>query len=65
MIPHVMELASQQKWIILGGDVLTEAQKHTYDNWYYEINSQHSLDCNVKDSIDKCEQYISDYVRAH
>ncbi len=31
----VARLASTEEAVILGGDVLTLADEHTYDNWYY------------------------------
>lgn len=64
-IQHILKLAIENNWVILGGDVLTKTQKYTYDNWYFEVNPQCSLKHNVKASVDKCAQYVFDYVRAH
>ena len=65
MIQPVLQLVNDNNWIILGGDVLTKSQRHTYDNWYFEVNTQCSLKYNVKASIDQCAQYVSEYIKAH
>lgn len=64
-IPRVLEAVSHNRWIILGGDVLTPEQKCTCDNWYYEPDRQFSLEENTARSIQKCSEYISDYVRSN
>lgn len=61
-IPSIMELTLENDWIILGGDVLTSAQRYAYDNWYYEPNEEKSLEFNVRASILECSQYVSIYV---
>ena len=60
-IPRVLDLVVENQWIFLGGDVLTPELKYTYDNWYYSPDANISLSANVKQSIEKCKRYISEY----
>lgn len=60
-IPQVLDLVLENQWIILGGDVLTSELKHTYDSWYYLPDANISLTANVKQSVEKCKRYISEY----
>lgn len=61
-VPSVLGLALDNRWIVLGGDVLTMEQNHTYDNWYFNPNPQIPLEDNVKASVVECLQYISQYI---
>ena len=63
VVPSVLEAASLNHWIALGGDVLTPELKHTYDNWYYQPNPHMLLAENVANSIQKASSYIADYSR--
>ena len=60
-IPEILQLAVDNQWIILGGDILDMAQNYTYDNWYYNPDAQMPLDSNVLASVKKAEEYISQY----
>lgn len=62
-IPQVFDLALENQWIILGGDVLTPEFKATYDNWFYEPDKKRSLVWNAKQSIEESMRYISAYVK--
>ena len=64
-IPHILELALKNNWIVLGGEVITLAGKYTYDSWFYDPIRQYSLEDNVLRSISVCSEYISDYIREH
>ena len=52
-----------QNLVILGGDVITPQEKHTYDNWYYNISHSLTIEENVQASIDLTRSYIGAYVR--
>ena len=60
-LPLVMEYAKSNRWIILGGDVLTNQGKYTYDNWYYNPNPLLDYEQNMHNSILTCFEYISKY----
>ena len=38
-------------------------EKHTYDNWYYNISHSLTIEKNVQASIDLTRSYIGAYVR--
>lgn len=61
MAEQIWDTALQNRWIILGGDILTPELKYTYDNWFYDPKVDISLFENVKQSIAKSEQYITNY----
>lgn len=65
VVTCVLEAASHNRWIILGGDVLTQKLKHTYDNWYYQPNPHMPLAENVANSIQKASNFISEYVKTN
>lgn len=54
----VERLAITKEAVILGGDVLTLADKHTYDNWYYEPNETIPWPNLVAQSCEHTLQYI-------
>lgn len=60
-LPFLMDYIIENKWIILGGDVLTYSGNYTYDNWYY--NPKHSLSVtqNMHQSIAVCLNYVTNY----
>lgn len=62
-IPDVLEYAHSENLVILGGDVITPQEKHTYDNWYYNISHSLTIEKNVQASIDLTRSYIGAYVR--
>ncbi len=62
LVPQVLDIALQNQWIVLGGDVLNKDLQYTYDNWYYDPDMHLSLSNNVANSIQKCNQYISKYI---
>ena len=62
LVSEVLDLALSNHWIVLGGDILTLEQEYTYDNWYYIPNPQKPLVENVRASIEKSRNYISQYV---
>jgi hypothetical protein len=61
-VPEILELALTNNWIVLGGDILTLEQEYTHDNWYFTPNPQKPLSDNVQASVEKCRQFISQYV---
>ena len=64
-IPYIVDMARKYNRIILGGDVLTASGKYTYDNWYYVQESNAPRQTNVERSINKCLQYINNYLQKH
>lgn len=62
-IPDVLEYAHSENLVILGGDVITPQEKHTYDNWYYNISHSLTIEKNVQAGIDLTRSYIGAYVR--
>lgn len=62
-IPDVLEYVRSENLVILGGDVITPQEKHTYDNWYYNISHSLTIEENVQASIDLTRSYIDAYVR--
>lgn len=62
-IPEILQLAVDNQWIILGGDILDMAKNYTYDNWYYNPDAQLSLNLNVTASVEKTREYISQYCK--
>lgn len=62
-IPNIVEIARKYNRIILGGDVLTVSGEYTYDNWFYNRDGNVSKQTNVEQSIDKCLQYIGNYLQ--
>lgn len=59
----VIEIARKHGRIILGGDILTSLGSHTYDSWYYNLDNSVSAITNVEQSLDKCLQYIDNYIK--
>ena len=64
-IPQIMDIALKNRWIVLGGDVLTSDEKYTYDNWYYAPEVNTDILENVKQSIDHCMNYVHTYETVH
>ena len=62
-ILDVLEYAHSENLVILGGDVIMPQEKHTYDNWYYNISHSLTIEENVQASIDLTRSYIGAYVR--
>ena len=61
-LSRLLDVVLQNRWIILGGDVLTLECKHTYSNWYYNPDPQKSLEYNVRCSVEICSMYTRQYV---
>ncbi len=61
-IPDILLLVLANDWIVLGGDVLNLEQHHTYDNWYFEPSPCCSLEVNARQSVERCLQYITNYI---
>lgn len=57
----LLEIMTERKWIILGGDVLNKWKEYTYDSWHYESNYRIPLEANVKESINSCRRYVTEY----
>ena len=62
-VSAIVEIARKYNRIILGGDILTVAGKYTYDNWYYTQDDRVCKRANVEQSIDKCLQYVNNYMQ--
>lgn len=62
-IPQILEIASSNQWIVLGGDVVTPSGKYTYDSWFYDPIWRDSLEVNVSQSVSSCLEYVSNYVK--
>ena len=60
-LPLLMDYVKENKWIILGGDVLTCSGNYTYDNWHYNPNCYLSLTQNVHQSVAVCLDYVTNY----
>ena len=60
-IPMVMDIAKENNWIILGGDVLTLQGSYTYDSWYYAPQNNVDITENVSRSVKQCVDYIQKY----
>lgn len=58
----VLEYLRSKNKIVLGGDVLTDKLEHTYDSWYYNIESSRDFKFNVECSIKLALEYISNYI---
>ena len=61
--PKILDIASKNQWIILGGDVLTMQGEYALANWYYEPKAECPLSENANQSIEKSRAFISDYVK--
>ena len=59
----LMDQIKENKWIILGGDVLTCTGNYTCDSWYYNPDSYLSLSQNIYKSITVCRDYITEYIK--
>ena len=60
-LPLLMDYVIQNKWIVLGGDVLTYSGNYTYDNWYYNPECSLSITQNVHQSVAVCLDYVANY----
>lgn len=58
----VLEYLKSKNKIVLGGDILTDKLEHTYDSWYYNIDSSQDFKLNVECSIKLALEYISNYI---
>ena len=61
-IKPILQWLSANNKVVLGGDVLDINKEYTYDNWYYNRDDTYSLPENVKNSIEKANEYISNYI---
>ena len=61
-INPILQWLSANNKVVLGGDVLDRNKEYTYDNWYYNPDDTCSLLINAKNSIEKANEYISDYI---
>ena len=61
----VLEYLRSRNNIVLGGDILTEELQHNYDSWYYNVQSDKSLQFNVGESNKIALEYISNYIEAN
>ena len=61
----VLEYLRSENKIVLGGDVLTNKLEHTYDSWYYNVDSSRDFKFNVECSIKSALEYISNYISAN
>ena len=58
----VLEYFNKNGTIVLGGDILTKNFEYTYDNWYYNIQSNISMEENGKRSVRMAIEYIKKYI---
>lgn len=65
MVNQIIGIISDRKWVVLGGDILTNELKYTYDSWFYDVDSNISLYQNVSQSVQKCKQYLKEYESIH
>lgn len=63
--PFLLELFYDRKCVVLGGDVLDLDRNYTYDNWYYNDNSEMSHEDNVKSSISVAKEYLLNYIKSN
>ena len=61
-IKPILQWLSANNKVVMGGDVLDITLEYTYDNWYYNVDDTCSLFENVKNSIEKANEYISNYL---
>ena len=61
----VLEHLKNKNKIILGGDIFTEKLEHSYDSWYYNVESDCNHEFNVNYSIKLAIEYISNYIKQH
>ena len=59
----LLEFLYDKKRVVLGGDILNSEQNHTYDNWYYNYDSDIPLWNNVENSIFVADNYLSNYIK--
>lgn len=62
-VSYLLEYASKENLVILGGDVVTLQGVYTYDNWYYEVANLQSAETAVHESIATARKYVNDYVQ--
>lgn len=62
-VPTVLEFASANNLVILGGDVITPLDEYTCDNWYYDISYSQTIKENIQSSITQTQQYINAYIQ--
>lgn len=60
---EIMKLVEDKQWVVLGGDVLTRQFEYTCENWFFQPNHYTTLAQNVDESIFRCCQYISNFVK--
>lgn len=61
----VLEYFRSNNKIVLGGDILTKNLKHTYDSWYYNVESNQLPKFSIDNSIKMASDYIAEYVRVN
>jgi len=61
----VLDCLQELSVIVLGGDILNFELEHTYDNWYYNINSCISIKENVDTSIIIAKKYLNNYLHKY
>ena len=58
----VLECLKNHNKIVLGGDILNDKQKYTYDNWFYDVELTKSREENLLQSIKVAQNYLSEYI---
>ncbi len=58
----LLEYYRHNNRIVLGGDILNERFEHTYDNWYYNIDTAQDSLSNLNNSIVKANEYVTRYI---
>lgn len=61
-INPILQWLSANNKVVLGGNVLDANKEYTYDNWYYNPDDTCPSLTNVKNSIEKASEYISNYI---
>ena len=64
-IKSILQRFSANHKVVLGGDVLDVNNEYTSDNWSYTPDDKCSLLINVKNSIEKASEYISNYINVN
>lgn len=61
-IVGIMQQAIDNRWVVLGGDVISHEGQYTYDSWYYNRDYNICANDNVEASVRKCLDYINRYI---
>lgn len=64
-VNDVLQWLSVNDRIVLGGDIIDSQKNYTYDNWFYNYNRSLSFAENVKASIAKAQNYVSNYLNTN